>query len=129
MRILVLDDQEAVRDLVASMLGRAGYEVVGVATGEEAVTAYRQAARSPAGPFAVAILDLTIPGGLGGEQTLQRLRALDPAVRAIVASGYSEDPIMGDHVAHGFNARLAKPFDRESLLRAVAAVITDHRAV
>ena len=127
-RILVLDDQDEVRRLIARMLERAGYAVTGVATGEEAVATYRDALAGSGERFAAVILDLTVPGALGGVEALQRIRELDPGVRAIVASGYSHDPIMSDHVAHGFAARLAKPFDRESLLRVVAGVVTGHGA-
>ena len=67
--------------------------------------------------------DLTIAGGLGGRETMARILALDPTARAIVASGYSNDPVMSDHARHGFAAALSKPFDRVSLARAIEAVM------
>jgi len=122
-RILIMDDEENVRDLVARMLARSGYTAVGVADGEAAVAAYEEARAGEEGPFAAVIMDLTIPGGRGGAETIADLRAIDPDVRAIVASGYSHDPVLSEYAAHGFAARLVKPFDRATLVATVAEVV------
>ncbi len=108
-RILVMDDEPAVREVLAQMLKKLGYEPVCVAEGQQAVAAYRQAQEQGTG-FAAAILDLTIPGGLGGKETLKLLRHLDPDVKAIVSSGYGEDPIMAKYADFGFGGVIAKPY-------------------
>jgi PAS domain S-box-containing protein len=108
-RVLVLDDEDCVREIVRDAVQELGHEVEAVTAGDEAVEAYR-AAREAGAPFDLVILDLTIPGGMGGVETLSRLRRLEPAVRAIASSGYSGDPAMIDPEAHGFAGRLAKPY-------------------
>ncbi|MGE0711708.1 MAG: response regulator [Planctomycetota bacterium] len=113
-RVLVLDDDPRVRGAVERILRGLGYEPVAVADGAEAVTAY-EAARQAGDPFAVVILDLTVAGGLGGLDTLQELRRLDPEVCAVVSSGYSSDPVMADYAAHGFRDALPKPYALERL--------------
>ena len=74
-------------------------------------------------PFAVAILDLTIPGGMGGEATIKELLKIDPAVKAIVSSGYIDDPVMADYSKYGFSGMVAKPYTIEELRKAVQNVI------
>lgn len=108
-RVLAMDDEPLMRDVLARMLQVLGYSVVAVADGAAAVDAYRRGAETGA-PFDAVILDLTIPGGVGGVKALEALRALDPDVRAIVSSGYSNDPVMGNHHAYGFRGVIAKPF-------------------
>ena len=109
-RILIMDDEEDIRDVCQDLLTELGYQVVGAADGEEAIEHYQQALRAGQ-PFDLVLLDLTIPGGMGGKETVQRLIELDPKVKAIVASGYSADPVMADHKAYGFFGVLQKPFD------------------
>jgi CheY-like chemotaxis protein len=120
-RILVMDDNEAVREVVVAMLENLGCAVTGASDGEEALRAYTWA-RSVDQPFDAVILDLTVPGGMSGEETMQRLLRLDPEVRAIVASGYTNAPVMAEYRKHGFQAALHKPFrakDVEKVLRRV----------
>jgi len=109
LRILVMDDEDAVRRLVTRLLEPFGYEVVEVRDGEEAVARYAEA-RDLGRPFAAVLMDLTIPGAMGGLEALGRLRQLDPTVVAIVSSGYSNDPVMARWAEHGFRAVLAKPY-------------------
>ena len=104
-----MDDEAAVRRLVARMLEPLGYDVVVARDGEEAVAHYSDA-RAAGRPFAAVLIDLTIPGGMGGLEALGRLRQLDPAVVAIVSSGYSNDPVLARWAEHGFRAALAKPY-------------------
>ncbi len=117
-RILVVDDEEPIRLVLVRTLLRLGYQVVAVPDGEAAIETLRHA-RERNEAFAAAILDLTIPGGLGGKEALPRLRALQPGLPAIVSSGYSSDPVMADHRAFGFNALLAKPYPPEALAAAL----------
>jgi signal transduction histidine kinase/ActR/RegA family two-component response regulator len=108
-RILIMDDELTVRRLVVRLLHPLGYDVVESGDGEQTVACYREALAAGR-PFAAVIIDLTIPGGMGGLETLGRLRQLDPGVVAIVSSGYSNDPILANWAEHGFQAVLAKPY-------------------
>lgn len=104
-----MDDEKLLRDLVASMLECLGYIVTTCADGEEAIELYRAAKESGA-PFLTVIMDLTIPGGLGGKDAAQEILRIDPDARLIVSSGYSDDPVMADHKQYGFQALLPKPY-------------------
>jgi PAS domain S-box-containing protein len=117
-RILVMDDEKMVRDLVSRVLTKQGYKVEMVCDGLEAVEIYRTALES-AKPFDAVILDLTVPGGMGGYDALQQLLAIDPDVVAIVSSGYSHDPVMAHARDHRFAACVSKPFNTVTLARTV----------
>lgn len=121
-RVLLLDDEPAIRSVVTEMLQLAGYEVAAAADGAEAVALYRRALEEDRG-FAAAILDLTIPGGMGGLATLRQLQQLDPHVRAIASSGYSNDPVMAEHEAYGFAGVLTKPYTYPRLTWEVQKVL------
>jgi PAS domain S-box-containing protein len=113
-RILFMDDEPTVTEAAAQMLLNFGHEVACAADGAEAVELYRRAHQSGA-RFDAVILDLTVAGGMGGCETVQRLLELDPAVKAIVASGYTNDPVLINPAAHGFVGMLAKPFNVDEL--------------
>jgi PAS domain S-box-containing protein len=117
-RILVMDDEAPIRQFVEASLKRLGYDAEAVADGAEAVRRYREAMMSGQ-PFTAVILDLTVPGGMGGNEAIRELRALDPDVKAIVSSGYSADPVMANHREHGFRAVVAKPYRLEQLARSL----------
>ena len=121
-RVLIMDDEEAVRILLERMLRPLGYEVALAANGEEALARYAKA-QAAQRPFDVVILDLTIPGGMGGLETLRQLRNLNPAVKAVVSSGYSDDPVMAQHQEYGFAGVVAKPYRLEDLARTLQAVM------
>jgi two-component system cell cycle sensor histidine kinase/response regulator CckA len=123
-RILVVDDEPMIRDLLRDLLEHLGYEVETAAEGGEAVRRYD--AESEAGrPFDLVILDLTIRGGLGGREAFERIRARHPGARAIVSSGYSNDPIMAHHREHGFAGVLSKPYTLEDLSALLAQVLAE----
>jgi PAS domain S-box-containing protein len=122
-RILVMDDEEMIRDLVTELLRTLGHEVEVAAHGEEAVARY-QAAAAAGRPFGIVILDLTVRGGLGGAETVQRLRAIDPQVKAVVSSGYSENAVIADHLEHGFKAFLKKPYDVDELKKILNSLLS-----
>lgn len=117
-KILVMDDEEPVLQLACSMLEQFGYQPMAVKDGAEAVIRYNQAKRNGA-PFSAVIMDLTIPGGMGGRDALQQIMAGDPEVRAIVSSGYSNDPVMARYREHGFVGVVEKPYTIEELGRAL----------
>ena len=121
-RILVMDDEDFVRDLAAAMLGKMGYEVVLAEDGHAAVAIFDRA-MDAGQPFDAVILDLTIPGGMGGQETLIELMKLDPDVKAIVSSGYSNDPVMANHAAHGFKDAVKKPYLVQEMSRVLHDVI------
>jgi two-component system cell cycle sensor histidine kinase/response regulator CckA len=113
-KVLVLDDEETVRIVIAQMLESLGHEVAVAEEGAEAITKYREAKESGAA-FDIAILDLTIRGGMGGTETVRRLSQIDPGVKAVVSSGYSDNPIVSEYWSHGFAASLSKPYTIDSL--------------
>jgi len=121
-KILVMDDEEIVREVLGAMLLSIGYEVEYAANGEEAVELYRMAKGSGA-PFDAVILDLTIPGGMGGKKAIQGLLKIDPGVKAIVSSGYSNDPVMADFREYGFSGVAAKPYKIKQLSETLHNVI------
>ena len=123
-RVLLMDDEPMIRRVATRILERAGYEVEAVADGALAVQRYEEEARAGE-PFAAVILDLTVPGGMGGKEAMQQLLALDPAVKAIVCSGYSNDPVMANHRAYGFSGVVAKPYSAGELQGSVRQLLGD----
>ena len=122
-RILVMDDDQGVRDVAGQMLRAFGHEVAFAEHGEEAIAKYREA-KGRGLPFDVVILDLTIRGGMGGYDTLRQLLTIDPEVKAVVSSGYSNDTVLANFRMHGFRACLNKPYAlrdlQETLLELLA---------
>jgi PAS domain S-box-containing protein len=121
-RILVMDDEEGVIKVVGASLRRMGYEVKLVEDGQKAVEAYGTAMHEGQ-PFDVVLLDLTIRGGMGGQEAIQALLKINPAVKAIVMSGYANDPVVLEPERYGFRSVLAKPFNSDNLGRTVARVL------
>lgn len=122
-RVLVMDDEEGVREVVSAMLIHLGYEVTVVVDGRKALEVYGRAMRE-GNPFALVIMDLTIPGGMGGKETVARLLSLDPAAKAVVSSGYASDPIMAKYKDFGFAGVIPKPFKIELLSDVLARLLT-----
>jgi PAS domain S-box-containing protein len=108
-KILVMDDEEMVRNVAVDMARHMGYQPVSCDSGDKAVSLYRDALQSGAS-FRAVLMDLTIPGGMGGEEALRHIIALDPKVRAIASSGYSDCQAIGDFRKHGFQGVLPKPY-------------------
>jgi len=113
-KILLMDDEELVREVGGEMLEVLGYEVEFAKQGAEAIELYKKAKES-AYPFDAIIVDLTVPGGMGGKETVQELIEIDPEVKAIVSSGYSTDPVMADFRKYGFSGGVAKPYKLKEL--------------
>ncbi len=120
-RILVMDDEDSVRRVTCSLLMRLGYDVVPVADGREAIEIYRRTITA-GNRFAFVILDLTVPGGLGGRETLESIHEMDPNVIAIATTGYSNDPILANPEAYGFRAGIAKPYSRQEFIGLIGRV-------
>ncbi|MFP4083857.1 MAG: PAS domain S-box protein [Desulfonatronovibrio sp.] len=113
-KILVLDDDEEILEVINEVLDLLGYDAVLVSSGTEVLEKYQEA-RQEGEPFDLVIMDLTIPGGMGGLETMQKLREIDPDARAVVSSGYSQDPVMANYREYGFIGVLAKPYTIDEL--------------
>jgi PAS domain S-box-containing protein len=121
-RILVMDDEELVRNIVGEMIQVLGHEVEFARNGAEAIAKYREALSSGK-RFDIVILDLTIRGGMGGEETLRNLISLDPELKAVVSSGYADSSALSEYLARGFRACLTKPYRMESLRNTLDALL------
>jgi len=122
-RVLVVDDEEPIRTLVEFTLSHLGYEVTQAATALEGVNMYRE--KLEAGErFDAVILDLTLPGGMGGKEALKKLIEIDPTVNAIVSSGYATDATMSRYQDFGFRGVIAKPYEAADLGKIVHDVIS-----
>ena len=117
-KIMVMDDELLIRKLFSSMLVRLGYDVITAVNGEEALASYKKSMES-GDRIDIVMLDLTIPGGMGGEETASKLLELDPDVNMIVVSGYENNPVLANFREYGFSAALPKPFGLNDLEQAL----------
>ncbi|MDA8082988.1 MAG: response regulator, partial [Nitrospiraceae bacterium] len=120
-KVLVTDDEEIVRMIAGEMLGYFGCEVDYAVDGAEAIERYRDAMVAGR-PYDLVMLDLTIPGGMGGREAIGKLREMDPQIKAIVVSGYSNDPVMSQYQSFGFKGVVTKPYRMNELNREVRRV-------
>ncbi|MBU8922790.1 MAG: response regulator [Bacteroidales bacterium] len=123
-RILVMDDDDTVRTLIVKMVGMAGHIAGEAENGTEALELYRKSIEK-GNKWDIVIMDLTIPGGMGGKETIGPLLELDPEARAIVSSGYSSDDVLANYEKYGFRARLAKPFTAGALKDIISQVLEE----
>ena len=123
-KILVMDDEELVRKVIGEMLVFLGYEVEFAKEGIEAIELYKKA-KAQGQPFDAIIMDLTIPKGMGGKETINKLLEIDPTVKAIVSSGYSTDPVMTEFTKYGFKGFIIKPFKIKELGEVLYRVIME----
>jgi PAS domain S-box-containing protein len=121
-KILVMDDEEFVREVARDLLEALRYDTAAAADGEEAVQLYLSAMENGA-PFDAVILDLVVPSGMGGKECIKKLTEIDPGVKAIVSSGYSSDPIMAHYRDYGFQGVLPKPYQIGDLQEALEALL------
>lgn len=113
-KILFMDDEETVRKVAGKMFTVLGCEYHLTADGSEAIKAYTDAKGSDS-PFDVVILDITVPGGMGGKETIKKLLEIDPDIKAVISSGYTNDPAMADYRSFGFSAIASKPYRLEEM--------------
>ena len=124
-RILVMDDEQGIREILREILVHLGYQVETAADGQSACTLYLDAFHRDQ-RFDAVIIDLTINGGMGGEEALRELKKIDPSVRAIVSSGHSGNPVMEDPRSHGFAGVMPKPYRINDMDRILNQVLSDH---
>ncbi|MBF0501562.1 MAG: response regulator [Candidatus Riflebacteria bacterium] len=124
-RILVMDDEISIRELLGMALRDSGFDVVLARDGTEAIKLFKSGLDAGT-PFSLALLDLSIPGAMGGQETLEHLRKINPEIKAIVSSGYSDDQTTADFHKLGFNAVLSKPYDLEQMISLLNRVISDN---
>jgi PAS domain S-box-containing protein len=123
-RVLFMDDEEPILKMAERLMNRMGLEFESVADGKAAIERYR-AAKEEGRPFDLVVMDLTIPGGMGGREAISVLMAYDPKARAIVSSGYSSDLAMSDFRKHGFRGMVAKPYDVSELASVIRGVLAE----
>ena len=108
-KVLLMDDEQIIIDVTLEVLQFLGYEARFARDGAEALSLYAQE-KSAGVPFDVVILDLSVPDGMGGRETIAKLKELDPQAKAVVSSGFANDPYVQDYAAFGFAGRLSKPY-------------------
>ena len=121
-RVLIMDDEPTIRELLSLLLERAGFRTIAAQDGEEALAFFNKC-KKESDPVGLAVLDLTIPNGLGGVETTRRLLELQPDLPIIVCSGYSNDPVMANFQEYGFAGRLHKPFTNDQLQQVIQTVL------
>ncbi|MBD3419423.1 MAG: response regulator [Chitinivibrionales bacterium] len=122
-RILVMDDEEVMRDVAQGMLELLGFDVVCTRDGEEAIDVFREYMNS-GNAIDIVLLDLTIPGGMGGEETMRAIREIDKSVAGIVASGYADSPVLSHPEQYGFAGKMEKPYRSATLAKAIEEALT-----
>jgi CheY-like chemotaxis protein/anti-sigma regulatory factor (Ser/Thr protein kinase) len=122
-RILVMDDEELIRNIAAEMIRSLGHDAEFAVNGEETIDRYRESLLQGR-RFDIVILDLTIRGGMGGKETIEKLLEIDPTVSPIVSSGYSDDTVVSDYHTYGFKARLKKPYNLAELRDTLNALLS-----
>ena len=121
-KVMIMDDEEIIREVAQEILSYLGHDVVGVSDGAEAVRQYEESLKIGA-PIDVIIMDLTIPGGMGGKEAVKKILAINAEAKVIVSSGYSNDPVMANFKEYGFTAMVPKPFNFDELGEVVNGVL------
>ncbi len=121
-RILVMDDEEIVRNTIGDMLVDIGYTVEFAMEGSEAIRKYKEAKLSGR-PYDIVIMDLTVPGGMGGKDAVKEILKFDPSARVVVSSGYSNDPVMANYQIYGFSGVITKPYELKKLSKELYRVM------
>jgi len=122
-RILVMDDEDIIRDMARITLKRLGYQIEVASNGEETIELYKKSMDS-GNQFDIVIMDISIPSGNGAKPTIKKLLKIDPEVKAIVSSGYHNDPVMADYRDYGFKANIIKPYDVHELEKVLRSILS-----
>ena len=125
-RVLVMDDETIVRNVAGKLLEHLGHQVEYASHGQEVIERFLEAEKTGQ-PFDLVILDLTIPGGMGGKITIEKLLEIDPKVKAIVSSGYSNDPVLANFKEYGFRGAVIKPYNIEEFSNVLNLVLADRK--
>lgn len=123
-KILVMDDEQSIRELAGDILSSFGHRVDFAAEGKQAINLYKSAMESGQ-PYDAVIMDLTTPGGMGGKEAIKALAGLDPNIKGIVSSGYSDDPVMSEFREYGFKGVVTKPYSADNLISVLSRVIIE----
>ena len=126
-KLLIMDDEESVRDIIGQILAHFGYQIHFAGDGAEAFEIYVSAMKAGA-PFDLVIADLSVPKGMGGKELMVKLREIDPDVKAIISSGYSNDPVMENYLDFGFLGVVAKPYKVDELRNLVQEVLKEEHS-
>jgi len=121
--IMLMDDEEIVRKVATAMFEQLGHTVIQTSDGEEAIEMYRQLWEDGQAPD-IVLMDLTIPGGMGGEETAKKLLDINSDAKIVVASGYSNDPVMANFTEYGFSAAITKPFQLQEIQNIISKLAT-----
>lgn len=116
-----MDDEDMVGEIACQMLGYLGFETMRVTDGADAVREYKTSRESGV-PFSAVIVDLTVPGGMGGKQAASEILNIDSGAKVFVSSGYSTDPIMVNFREYGFAGGIAKPFDLAAMEKMLSSI-------
>jgi CheY-like chemotaxis protein len=125
-KILIIDDDAQIREIAVNVLKTLGYKAYSANDGETAIELYQQAMDANQS-FDAVILDLTIPYGMGGKETIIELKKIDPNVKAIISSGYSSDPVILEYKKYGFSGAINKPYRIEELAQIIKQVLDDEK--
>ena len=121
-KVLLMDDEQIILDVTGEILTFLKYDVMFAKDGQAAVDLFRKE-KDAGSPFDVVILDLSVPHGMGGKETIELLRSVDPDVKAVVSSGYTNDPVVQDFSRYGFCERLSKPYNINAMKNLLEIVI------
>lgn len=121
-KVLLMDDEQIILDVTGEILAFLKYDVMSAKDGQAAVDLYKKE-KDAGSPFDVVILDLSVPHGMGGKETISMLRSVDPDVKAVVSSGYTNDPVVQDFSRYGFCERLTKPYNINAMKNLLDNVI------
>ena len=121
-KVLLMDDEQIILDVTHEVLKFLNYDVMSARDGLTALDLYKQE-KAAGSPFDIVILDLSVSSGLGGKETIELLRNVDPAVKAVISSGYTNDPVVQDFSHYGFSERLTKPYNIHEMKNLLEKVI------
>ena len=121
-KVLLMDDEQIILDVTGEILTFLKYDVMTAKDGQAAVDLYKKE-KAAGSPFDMVILDLSVPNGLGGKETIELLRTVDPDVKAVVSSGYTNDPVVQDFSRYGFSERLTKPYNIQEMRNLLEKII------